>query len=175
MENTPDVQIPLAALHHRDCHHGFTILEHALGDPVPIARPIVHLGATFGYVTDSPDVLQMYETFNVLTPSIRAAVQNTPRFARQHAFCPTLSCIGLQTRQPITLGEHAAFWLQDTLYNAYTFEKVRNRLNTGRLLARHTFPRMSFSVVFSLAVVDQSTAKLENIIGKLQHLKQVEE
>ncbi|CDF32419.1 unnamed protein product [Chondrus crispus] len=101
---------------------------HALGDQVPLARPIIHLGATSCFVTDNSEVLQMRAALDVLIPQVWACVRNIADFAEQHRHLPTLGYTHFQPAQPTTVGKRACLWLQDFLFDAINLETVRDGL-----------------------------------------------
>lgn len=157
LENAPDVDIPLATRYERELRHDVMSHVHALGDQVPVARPIIHLGATSCFVTDNGDVLQMRRALDVLIPSVWAAIRNLASFAREHAHLPTLAFTHLQPAQPTTVGKRASLWLQDFLYDAYALEEVRDRLRL-RGVKGTTGTQASF-----LALFDGDHAKVKEL------------
>lgn len=128
LENAPDVDMSLALKHEREVRHDVMGHVRAFGEQVPIARGIIHLGATSCFVTDNADVLVMHAALDVVIPAVWGVIKNLAGFARQHAELATLAFTHLQPAQPTTVGKRACLWLQDFLYDAYTLERVRDQL-----------------------------------------------
>lgn len=163
LENAPDVDVALASRYERELRHDVMSHVHALGDQVPVARPIIHLGATSCFVTDNSEVLQMQRALDVLIPAVWACVRNVAAFAKDHAALPTLGYTHLQPAQPTTVGKRAALWLQDLLYDAHALEDVRSRLKL-RGLKGTTGTQASF---LSLCDGDHEKVKrLEQLIAQ---------
>lgn len=128
LETAPDVDIQLAQSYERKLRHDVMSHVHALGDQVPLSRPIIHLGATSCFVTDNADVLQMRAALDILIPAVWGVVRNLAKFSREYAHVPTLAYTHLQPAQPTTVGKRASLWLQDFLYDAHALEEVRDGL-----------------------------------------------
>ena len=54
---------------------------HALGDAAPVARPIIHLGATSCYVTDNTDLILIREALQRVRDQLVAAIDALAGFA----------------------------------------------------------------------------------------------
>lgn len=147
LASAPDVDIDLATSYELELRHDVMAHVHALGDQVPEARPIIHLGATSCFVTDNSDVLQMKRALDILIPSVWAVVRNLSSFAVEYAHLPTLAFTHLQPAQPTTVGKRAALWMQDFLYDAYALEEVRTSLKL-RGLKGTTGTQASFLSLF---------------------------
>lgn len=128
LENAPDVDIALARKYEASLRHDVMSHVHALGDQVPIARSVIHLGATSCYVTDNSEVVQMRNALDILIPSVWACVSNLAEFAEKHRSLPTLGYTHFQPAQPTTVGKRACLWLQDLMCDATQLERVRAEL-----------------------------------------------
>lgn len=128
LRDAPDVDLELAGQYERSLRHDVMAHVHALGDQVPLARPIVHLGATSCFVTDNSEVLQMRAALDVLIPQIWGCVQNLANFADEYKDMATLAYTHYQPAQPTTVGKRACLWLQDLMYDAERLEQVRRDL-----------------------------------------------
>lgn len=128
LRNAPDVDIPLAQEYERKLRHDVMSHVHALGDQVPIAKGIIHLGATSCFVTDNSEVLQMRAALDLLIPSIWGVVKNLANFAEEHRDLATLGYTHFQPAQPTTVGKRACLWLQDFMYDALKLEQVKSEL-----------------------------------------------
>ena len=60
-DHLDDIDFPLAATYEKKLRHDVMAHIHAFGDVAPLARPIIHLGATSQYVVDNTDILLMRE------------------------------------------------------------------------------------------------------------------
>lgn len=128
LRNAPDVNLSLAEQYERKLRHDVMAHVHALGDQVPLARPVIHLGATSCYVTDNSEVLQMRAALDILIPAVWGVVRNLADFAEQYRGVATLGYTHFQPAQPTTVGKRACLWLQDFLYDAERLEHVRGEL-----------------------------------------------
>lgn len=87
----------------------------AYGEDCPLAKPILHLGATSALITDNADLIQIREALALLKTKLVLLIRQLSDFAREHASLPTLSYTHLQPAQPTTVGKRACLWLQDFL------------------------------------------------------------
>lgn len=124
----PDVDLELAGEYERKLRHDVMAHVHALGDQVPLARPIVHLGATSCFVTDNSEVLQMRNGLDILIGQAWGAVARLAEFADEQKATATLAYTHFQPAQPTTVGKRACMWLQDLMTDALRLEQVRGEL-----------------------------------------------
>ena len=79
----------------------------------PMARRIIHLGATSCYVTDNTDLLLMREALTLLAARLAAVIDRLATFAAEHRALPCLGFTHLQPAQPTTVGKRACLWAYD--------------------------------------------------------------
>lgn len=93
------------------------VMAHVLawGEQCPLARPIVHLGATSCYVTDNADILLLREALSLVRDKLCEALRALGDFALRWKDLPVLGLTHLQAAQPVTAGRRAACWAQDFL------------------------------------------------------------
>lgn len=128
LQNAPDVDIALAQQYEAKLRHDVMSHVHALGDQVPLARSVIHLGATSCFVTDNSEVIQMRQAFDILIPALWGCVKNLAEFAFEYRHVATLGYTHFQPAQPTTIGKRACLWLQDFMYDAVQLEQVRDSL-----------------------------------------------
>lgn len=128
LRGAPDVDMELAAEYERKLRHDVMAHVHALGDQVPVARPIVHLGATSCFVTDNSEVIQMRDGLDILIAQAWGGVARLADFADAHKAVATLAYTHFQPAQPTTVGKRACLWLQDLMTDALRLEQVRDEL-----------------------------------------------
>jgi adenylosuccinate lyase len=98
---------------------------HAYGDAAPLAKGIIHLGATSCYVTDNTDLLLMREALGMIAGRLAAVIDRLARFAQQYRDLPCLGFTHLQPAQPTTVGKRATLWAYDL---AMDLEEVERRI-----------------------------------------------
>jgi adenylosuccinate lyase len=120
-----DIDFDAAGRHEKRLRHDVMAHIHAFGDVAPLARPIIHLGATSQFVVCNTDLLLIREALRVVAAKIAAAVDALGRFAVDYRDLPTLGFTHLQPAQPTTVGRRAAQWGHDL---ALCLEEVENRM-----------------------------------------------
>jgi adenylosuccinate lyase len=123
-----DIDFERAAEHEKRLRHDVMAHVHALGEVAPLARPILHLGATSCFVTDNSELLQMRDGLDLLAPPLLATIDALAGFARRHRALPTLAFTHFQPAQPTTVGKRACLWIQDLVDDAVRLRRVREEL-----------------------------------------------
>lgn len=124
-----DVDFAAADRYEKQLRHDVMAHVHTYGDAAPLARDILHLGATSCYVTDNTDLLLMREGLTLLRDRLVGLIDALARFAAHWRDLPTLGFTHFQPAQPTTVGKRACLWCQDFLLDLEEFE---HRLATIR-------------------------------------------
>jgi adenylosuccinate lyase len=124
-----DIDFAKAAEYERELRHDVMAHVHAFGDRCPLARPIIHLGATSCYVTDNTDLLAFREGLEMLRDRLVGVIDRLADFALQYRDLPCLAYTHLQPAQPTTVGKRAALWCFDLVLD---LEEIEHRLQTLR-------------------------------------------
>ncbi|HEY2412973.1 MAG TPA: adenylosuccinate lyase, partial [Pirellulaceae bacterium] len=85
-----DIDFDAAAKYERKLRHDVMAHVHAYGDVCPMARPIIHLGATSCFVTDNADLILMREGLQLLARRLAAVIDQLGQFAQRHRSLPCL-------------------------------------------------------------------------------------
>ncbi len=160
------IDLATAAEYEHKFRHDVMAHIHAFGDAAPLARGIIHLGATSCYVTDNSDLIQIREALKLICHKIIFVLRYLHGFALQWADVPTLSYTHLQPAQPTTIGRRACLWMQDLLIDVREIEHV---LENFRFLGVKgaTGTQASFVALFE---GDESKVKeLEELVSKEMH------
>ncbi|MDQ0290358.1 adenylosuccinate lyase [Oligosphaera ethanolica] len=112
-----DINYDVAAERERVVRHDVMAHVHAYGEQCPLARPIIHLGATSCYVGDNTDLLIMRDAFRLLRGKLLVVISRLAAFADEYKALPTLGFTHFQPAQPTTVGKRACLWLQDLLFD----------------------------------------------------------
>jgi adenylosuccinate lyase len=110
-----DIDYDRAADYERRLRHDVMAHIRTYGDACPLAKPIIHLGATSCYVGDNTDVIQMREGLLRIRILLVNAVAALADFADQYKDTPILAYTHFQAAQPTTLGKRACLWAQDLM------------------------------------------------------------
>ncbi len=103
----------------------------AYGEVCPLAKPIIHLGATSCFVTDNADLIILKRGLEIIRDSLASLLAALEEFALRYKDLPTLAYTHLQPAQPTTVGKRAALWAQDFLMD---LEEVCARIAGLRFL-----------------------------------------
>jgi adenylosuccinate lyase len=116
LKSTQDaVDLEVIAKHEAALRHDVMAAIHAWGEQAPLARPIIHLGATSCFVTDNGDLLIVQEALALLRRRLQDVMAALSDFAAQWQDQPTLGFTHFQPAQPTTVGKRATLWIQDLL------------------------------------------------------------
>ncbi len=120
-----DIDFAAAAAREKEVRHD--VMAHVLvyGDRVPVARGILHLGATSAFVVDNADLILMREALDLVRARLVNAAAALADFAARWKDRPALSYTHLQPAQPTTMGKRACLWIQDLLLDIEELEARR--------------------------------------------------
>ncbi len=123
-----DINFEVAEAREREVRHDVMSHVYAYGVQCPLAKGIIHLGATSCYVGDNTDLILMREALQLLRGKLVTVVGNLAAFAEKHAALPTLAFTHFQPAQPTTVGKRATLWLQDLLMDLDDLDYVAGSL-----------------------------------------------
>jgi adenylosuccinate lyase len=125
-----DINYETAARLEEKVRHDVMAHVGAFGEQAPLAKPIIHLGATSCYVGDNTDILLMTEGLRLLREKIAAVLGKLAQFAEKYKALPCLAFTHFQPAQPTTVGKRAALWMQELLldYRQLDFQLSQMRL-----------------------------------------------
>ena len=128
IQHQEDINYQVAEEKEREIRHDVMAHVYAYGVQCPLAKPIMHWGATSCYVGDNTDLLVMKEGLDLLVGKVVNVVDYLSRFAMEYRELPTLGFTHFQPAQPVTVGKRAALWIQDLLMDLQELEGVRDGL-----------------------------------------------
>ncbi len=117
------IDFAAAERYERRFRHDVMAHIHALGDAAPVARPIIHLGATSCFVTDNADLIVLREALGVLREKVVAAIDALAVFAEAHKALPCLGYTHFQPAQLVTVGKRATLWCYDLVLDLAEIER----------------------------------------------------
>jgi adenylosuccinate lyase len=123
-----DVDFERAARYEAELRHDVMAHIHAFGDVCPLARPILHLGATSCYVTDNADLIALREGLRILRRSVVSLLAKLREFALLWRELPTLGFTHFQPAQATTVGKRACLWIQDLLHDLEDLEHAERSI-----------------------------------------------
>jgi adenylosuccinate lyase len=125
------IDFAAASAHERRLRHDVMAHVHALGDVAPLARPIIHLGATSCYVTDNTDLILMRDGLGLVRDSLIGAIDALAEFAGGWKDLPCLGYTHFQPAQLVTVGKRATLWCQELILD---LREVEHRLASLKFL-----------------------------------------
>ena len=128
-EQADNTDYKVAADYEKKFRHDVMAHVHAYGDVAPLAKPIIHLGATSAFVGDNTDLIQIRDGLQILKKQLVNVIKNVSDFALQYKDLPTLGFTHFQPAQLTTVGKRATLWLQSLLLD---FEELEFFLETLR-------------------------------------------
>lgn len=123
-----DIDFAAVAAYERQTRHDVMAHIHAFGDAAPLARGILHLGATSMDIVDNADLLLMRAALDLLFGRLVAVVAVLADFCDEYADAPTLGYTHLQPAQLTTVGKRRCLWLQDLVSDLERWRVLRDGL-----------------------------------------------
>lgn len=119
-----DIDFNKAALYEKELKHDVMAHIRTFGDAAPLARPIIHLGATSADITDNADLIIFRKALVMIEVNIaRLLGAMAKRAERYH----NMACLGfthLQPAQITTLGKRITMWMQSLLEDLRGVERL---------------------------------------------------
>jgi adenylosuccinate lyase len=120
-----EVNYEVAEARERQVRHDVMAHIYAYGEQCPVARGIIHLGATSAYVTDNTDLLQIRDGLHLLGAKLCQLIADLAEYAARHKDLVTLGYTHFQPAQLTTVGKRACLWLQDLVMDYEALEHCR--------------------------------------------------
>ncbi len=130
-QHADNINFAVAEAREKIVRHDVMSHVFAYGEQCPLAKPIIHLGATSCYVGDNTDILLMRDAMNLVRAKVVTVIAQLADFAQKYRDMPTLAYTHFQPAQPTTVGKRACLWIQDLLLD---LEDIDHFLKTLKLL-----------------------------------------
>lgn len=114
-DNIYNIDFDLAKKYEKELRHDVMAHIRTYGEQAPLAKPIIHLGATSAFVGDNTDVIQYTEGLLHVKKLLITLIANLADFALEYKDQPTLGFTHFQAAQLTTVGKRAGLWLQDLM------------------------------------------------------------
>lgn len=121
-----DINYDVAKAREKVVRHDVMSHVFAFGEQAPLAKPIIHLGATSCFVGDNTDVILMNEGLQLVKEKLINVLDKLSGFATEYKELPTLGFTHFQPAQLTTVGKRACLWLEDLLLD---LEDVEHQLS----------------------------------------------
>lgn len=121
-KNIHNIDYELAAKKEKEFRHDVMAHVHTFGTQVPLAMPIIHLGATSAFVGDNTDLIQIKDGLALVKAKLINIMDNLAKFAVANKDIPTLGFTHFQAAQLTTVGKRATLWLQSLLLDLEELE-----------------------------------------------------
>lgn len=134
----------------------------AYAEQVPIAQPIIHLGATSSYVMDNGDLILLKEGLYLLLQKAHNLTFILSAFCEKYKDLPTVGYTHFQVAQFTTLGKRASSWLQDLvvdLQGLYSLERELPFLGVkGAVGSQYSFSELLDGDEGKIALLEEKVA-----------------
>ena len=121
-ENAENIDYEKAEKYEKKFRHDVMAHVHTYGDAAPLAKGIIHLGATSAFVGDNTDLIQIRDGLLLIRKQLVNVIKNLSDFALKYKDLPTLGFTHYQPAQLTTVGKRATLWLQSLILD---FEELR--------------------------------------------------
>lgn len=101
-----------AAEYEKKFRHDVVAHIHTFGDVAPIAKGIIHLGATSQYVVDNADVLTMRYALEAIRTQLVEIITKLSDLALKYAATPCCAYTHFQPAQMTTVGKRMIMWCE---------------------------------------------------------------
>ena len=128
-EQAENIDFAKAAEYEKKFRHDVMAHVHTYGDVAPLAKGIIHLGATSAFVGDNTDLIQIRDGLKIIRKQLINVMKKLSDFALKYKELPTLGFTHFQPAQLTTVGKRATLWLQSLILD---FEELEFFLETLR-------------------------------------------
>ncbi len=158
-----DIDLAAADRYEREFRHDVTAHNHTFGDAAPLARGIIHLGATSCDITDNADLILLRQGLYLVRDRLVALIDALAVFAEKWKGLPTVGFTHFQPAQLTTVGKRATLWCQELLLD---LTEIEHRLATLRFrgVKGATGTQASFLALFGGDAA--KVAKLEELVAR---------
>jgi len=127
-EHIYDIDYDIVSAREKECRHDVMSHVYEFGIKCPLAKPIIHLGATSCFVTDNTDVILMTEAIKLIKQKLVIVINNLTKFAIKNKAVTCLGYTHFQPAQLTTVGKRACLWIQDLLEDLEELEFVESHM-----------------------------------------------
>lgn len=128
-EHIDDIDFEVANRYEKQFRHDVMAHIHTLSEVAPLAKPIIHLGATSAFVQDNENLISTREALFIIRKKMVNVIKGLTDFALRYKDMPTLGFTHYQAAQLTTVGKRATLWLQSVLLD---FEDLEYRIENLR-------------------------------------------
>ncbi len=129
--NAENINYDVAQEQEKKVRHDVMAHVHAFGVQCPLAKGVIHLGATSCYVGDNTDIILMHEGLRLIRKKLVTVISLLSDFADEYKALPTLAFTHFQPAQLTTVGKRATLWINDLLMD---LEDIDYQLSKAKLL-----------------------------------------
>ena len=162
-EHIYDIDYDRAAEYESRFRHDVMAHVHTYGESCPLAKPVIHLGATSCYVGDNTDMILMKEAMLRIKTLLVSTIAVIGDFAEKYKDVPTLAFTHFQAAQPTTVGKRACLWAQDLIMDLEHLDFV---LDSLKLLGCKGTTGTGASFLELFEGDGEKVKKLEKLIAK---------
>jgi len=169
--NVENIDFEAAERYERELRHETMAHIRAYGDAAPLARGILHLGATSCDILDNTDLIILRDALRIIRDRLAAVIDRFARFAAKYRSLPCLGFTHYQPAQLTTVGKRATLWCDDFVRD---LTEVEHRLASLRFrgIKGATGTQASFLELFKGD--SRKVDRLERLIARKMGFEQVE-
>ena len=127
-QHVNDIDYEVVSAREKECRHDVMSHVYEFGIKCPLAKPIIHLGATSCFVTDNTDVILMSQALKLVKQKLVIVINNLKEFASKNKGVTCLGYTHFQPAQLTTVGKRACLWIQDLLEDLEELEFVESHM-----------------------------------------------
>lgn len=127
-EFADDINYDVAEKREAEVRHDVMAHVFAFGEQCPLAKGIIHLGATSCYVGDNTDLIIMRDALKLVRINLVATISRLADFADRYKEMPTLGFTHFQPAQLVTVGKRASLWIMDLMMDLNDLDYIIDSL-----------------------------------------------
>jgi len=123
-----DINYEAAGRYEAETKHDVMAHILAYGEQCPVAKPILHLGATSAFVGDNADIIIQKSALSHIKKLLINTLSALSDFTDKYKSVPCLAYTHFQAAQPTTVGKRATLWMQDLIMDLEQLDFVADNL-----------------------------------------------